>query len=164
MPLMVYSHWLGPKSGLGQGLVLCRTFHIAQGPGRMGCMVLIRTFHTAPEQGQGRTLVFHHREHFQDLKNGYQTHSSGPEHVPGVLPCPCSGAVWKVLIKTIQPILPSPCPCPSSGPSQCEYTIILPQQHFSSSFFSISLSATAFFFKRKTTSICALENATYMIW
>ena len=54
-----------------------------------------------------------------------------------VLPCPCSGAVWKALIKTIQPILPGPCamwkvlhstgpgPCPSpgSGPSQCEYTI-----------------------------------------
>ena len=53
---MVYSHCLGPEPG--PGLVLCRTFHIAQGPGRMGCMVLIRTFHTAPEQGQGRTLVF----------------------------------------------------------------------------------------------------------
>ena len=60
--LMVYSHWLGPEPGqglgLGPGLVLCRTFHIAQGPGRIGCMVLIRTFHTAPEQGQGRTLAF----------------------------------------------------------------------------------------------------------
>ena len=57
---MVYSHWLGPEPGPGQGLgpVLCRTFHIAQEPGRMGGMVLIRTFHTAPEQGQGRTLVF----------------------------------------------------------------------------------------------------------
>ena len=52
--LMVYSHWLGPEPGL----VLCRTFHIAPGLGRMGCMVLIRTFHTAPEQGQRRTLVF----------------------------------------------------------------------------------------------------------
>ena len=54
-----------------------------------------------------------------------------------VLPCPCSGAVWKVLIKTIQPIFPGPCamwkvphntgpgPCPRPGsrPSQCEYTI-----------------------------------------
>ena len=54
-----------------------------------------------------------------------------------VLPCPCSSAVWKVLIKTIQPILPGPCamwkvlhntgpcpcPSPSSGPSECEYTI-----------------------------------------
>ena len=53
-----------------------------------------------------------------------------------VLPCPCLGAVWKVLIKTIQPILPgpgamwkvlhntgqSPCLGPSSRPSQCEYT------------------------------------------
>ena len=65
-PLMVYSHWLGPElgpghgqgQGQGQGPVLCRTFHITQGPGRMGCMVLIRTFHIAPEQGQGRTLVF----------------------------------------------------------------------------------------------------------
>ena len=55
---MVYSHWLGPEPGQGLGSVLCRTFHIAQGPGRMGCMVLIRTFHTAPEPGQGRTLVF----------------------------------------------------------------------------------------------------------
>ena len=82
------------------------------GLGRMGCMVFIRTFHTAPEQGQGRTQV---------LKM-----------------CPVfSGAVWKVLIKTIQPILPGPCamwkvlhntspgscPGPGSGPSQCEYTI-----------------------------------------
>ena len=52
-----------------------------------------------------------------------------------VLPCPCSGAVWKVLIKTIEPILPSPgamwkvpyntgpSPSPGSGPSQFEYTI-----------------------------------------
>ena len=58
--MMVYSHWLGPEPGPGQGLgqVSCGTFHIAQGPGRMGCMVLIRTFHTAPEQGQGRTVVF----------------------------------------------------------------------------------------------------------
>ena len=47
---MVYSHWLGQEWGTGQGpgLVLCRTFHIAQGPERMGCMVLISTFHTAP--------------------------------------------------------------------------------------------------------------------
>ena len=39
---MVYSHWLGPepRPGQGPGLVLCRTFHIAQGPRRMGCMVL----------------------------------------------------------------------------------------------------------------------------
>ena len=44
--VMVYSHWLGPE--LGPGPVLCRTFHIAQGPGKMDCMVLIRTFHTAP--------------------------------------------------------------------------------------------------------------------
>ena len=70
-----------------------------------------------------KNISIHHRAHFQDLKNGYQTHSSGPENVPGVLPYPCAGAVWKVLIKTIQPILPSPCPVPHSGPSQCEYTI-----------------------------------------
>ena len=58
--LLVYSHWLGPEPGQGPGLgpVLCRTFHIVQGPGRMDCMVLIRTFQTVPEQGQGRTLVF----------------------------------------------------------------------------------------------------------
>ena len=45
---MVYSHWLGPEPG--PRLVLCRTFHIAHGPGRMGCMVLIKSVHTAPEQ------------------------------------------------------------------------------------------------------------------
>ena len=75
--------------------------------------------------GTGKNISIHHRAHFQDLKNGYQTHSSGPENVPGLLPCPCSGAVWKVLIKTIQPILPGPCPCPGPGsrPSQCEYTL-----------------------------------------
>ena len=43
---MVYSHWLGPELGPGQG----------PRPGRMGCMVLIITFHTAPEHGHGRTL------------------------------------------------------------------------------------------------------------
>ena len=67
--LMVYSHWFGPELGPGQGpgLVLCRTFHIAPGLGRMGCMVLIRNFHTAPEkgQGQGRTLVFITRNIFR---------------------------------------------------------------------------------------------------
>ena len=75
--------------------------------------------------GTGKNISIHHRAHFQDLKNGYQTHSSGPENVPGLLPCSCSGAVWKVLIKTIQPILPGPCPCPGPGsrPSQCEYTL-----------------------------------------
>ena len=60
-----------------------------------------------------------------------------------VLLCPCSGAVWKV--KTIQPILPSPgamwkvlhntgpspCPAPSSRPSQCEH-IIIPRSFTSS--------------------------------
>ena len=53
-----------------------------------------------------------------------------------VLPYPCSGAVWKVLIKTIIQLIlggPStmwkvlhdthPGPCSGSGPSQCEYTI-----------------------------------------
>ena len=75
--------------------------------------------------GTEKNISIHHRAHFQNLKNGYQIHSSGPENVPGVLPCPCSGGVWKVHIKTIQPILPGPCPCPcsGSGPSQCEYTI-----------------------------------------
>ena len=45
---MVYSHWLGLEPGpeQGPGPVLCGTFHIAQEPGRMGCMVLMRTFLT----------------------------------------------------------------------------------------------------------------------
>ena len=60
--------------------------------------------------GTGKNTSIHHQEHFQDLKNGFQTHSSSPENVPGVLPCPCSGAVWKVLIKKVQPILPGPGP------------------------------------------------------
>ena len=42
-PIMVYSHWLSPGPGQGQG----------PEPGRMGCMVIARTFHTAPEQEQG---------------------------------------------------------------------------------------------------------------
>ena len=80
---MVYSHWLGPEPGPGEG----------QGLGRMGCMVLIRTFHTAPEQGQGRTpgtfsgpeeWVWYHI--FQVLK-------MYPVMNTSVLPCLCSGAV-----------------------------------------------------------------------
>ena len=70
--IMVYSHWLGPEPGPGQG------------PG-------------------GASI--NQWKHFQDLENGYQTHSSGPENIPSVL---------------IQKILPGPGP----GPSQCEYTII----------------------------------------
>ena len=58
-----------------------------------------------PGQGQGRTSI-NQWKHFQDLKNGYQTHSSGPENVPSVL-------IKKIL----------PCAGPDSGPSQCEYTI-----------------------------------------
>ena len=62
-----------------------------------------------PGQGPGRASI-NQWKHFQDLKNGYQTHSSGPENVPSVL------------IKKILPG-PGPCPSPDSGPSQCEYTI-----------------------------------------
>ena len=66
---MVYSHRLtpGPRPRPGPGQVLCRTFHIAPGPGqelgRMACMVLIRAFHIAPGlgpglgQGLGKTLL-----------------------------------------------------------------------------------------------------------
>ena len=39
-----------------------------------------------------------------------------------ILPCPCSGAEWKMLHKTIhKPIRPYP--SLASGDSQCEYTI-----------------------------------------
>ena len=61
---------------------------------------------TKPGQGPGRASI-NQWKHFQDLKNGYQIHSSGPENVPSVL---------------IKKILPGP--GPDSGPSQCEYTII----------------------------------------
>ena len=37
-----------------------------------------------PGQGPGRASI-NQWKHFQDLKNGYQTHSSGPENVPSVL-------------------------------------------------------------------------------
>ena len=60
-------------------------------------------------QGPGRASI-NQWKHFQDLKNGYQTHSSVPENVASVL------------IKKILPG-PGPCPGPDSGPSQCEYTI-----------------------------------------
>ena len=37
-----------------------------------------------PGQGLGRASI-NQWKHFQDLKDGYQTHSSGPENVPSVL-------------------------------------------------------------------------------
>ena len=63
-------------------------------------------------QGPGRASI-NQWKHFQDLKNGYQTHSSGPENVPSVL---------------IKKILPGP--GPDSGPSQCEYTLRLIEVRF----------------------------------
>ena len=62
-----------------------------------------------PGQGPGRASI-NQWKHFQDLKNGYQIHSSGPENVPSVL------------IKKFFPV-PVPVEGPDSGPSQCEYTI-----------------------------------------
>ena len=94
------------------------------GTGKNGLYGFNKNLSHCTSTGTGKNTSIHRREHFQDLKNGYQTHSSGPENVPSILPCPCSGAVWKVLIKTIQPILPGSCPGPGSRPSQCEYTII----------------------------------------
>ena len=69
--IMVYSHWLGLEPGPWQepGLVLCGTFHIVWGPGRMGCVVLIRIFHTAPGQ-EWRTLVFITGHIFRTWKMG----------------------------------------------------------------------------------------------
>ena len=61
------------------------------------------------EPGPGRASI-NQWKHFQDLKNGYQTHSSDPKNVPSVL------------IKKNLPG-PGPCPGPDSEPSQCEYTI-----------------------------------------
>ena len=67
-----------------------------------------------PGPGQGRASI-NQWKHFQDLKNGYQAHSSGPEDVPSVL---------------IKKILPGPGPCPDSGPSQCEDTIRVDRTYF----------------------------------
>ena len=41
--------------------------------------------------------------------------------------CPCSGAVWKILYKTLQPIHPclSAGPSPLPGDGQCDWTIVL---------------------------------------
>ena len=67
MTVMVYSHWLGPEPGPGQG----------QGLERMGCMVLLRTFHTAPEQREGRTPGT-----FSGPEEWVWSRFSGPENVP----------------------------------------------------------------------------------
>ena len=47
-------------------------------------MVYSNWFGPEPGQGLGRASI-NQWKHFQDLKNEYQTHSSGPENVPGVL-------------------------------------------------------------------------------
>ena len=43
----------------------------------------------------------------------------------GVSPCPCSGEVWKVLHKTVEPIYSclGPSSCPGTGDSKCNWTI-----------------------------------------
>ena len=71
-----------------------------------------------PEQGQGpRPMFCRNHSHWLCLGPGLD------------IPCPCSGpcscscAVWKVLLKTIQPIVPDSGPNP--GDSQCEYTIMI---------------------------------------
>ena len=117
--------WSG--TGTGTGTSIMQNLSHCTGTWKNGLYGFNKNLSHCTWTGTGKNTSIHHRAHFQDLKNGYQTHSSGPENVLGVLPCPCSGAVWKVLIKTIQPILPGPCPClgPGSGPSQCEYTIRL---------------------------------------
>ena len=117
--------WSGTGTGTGTGTGIMQNLSHCTGTWKNGLYGFNKNLSHCTWTGTGKNTSINHREHFQDLKNGYQTHSSGPENVPGVLPCPCSGAVWKVLIKTIQPILSGPCPCPGpgSGPSQCEYTI-----------------------------------------
>ena len=123
LTIMVYSHWLGPEPGLGQepGLVLCRTCHIAPGPGRIGCRVLLRTFHTAPEQGQGRTLVFITGNIFRTWKMGTRPILQVLKMFPVFFPVPVQVECERFL----QPICPGPSPCPGPGSSQslCEYTI-----------------------------------------
>ena len=119
--------WSGTRTGTGTRTSIMHNLSHCTWTGKNGLYGFNKNLSHCTWRGTGKNTSIHHQEHFQNLRNGYQTHSSGPENVPGVLPCPCSGAVWKVLIKTIQPFLPGPssCPGPSSGPSQCEYTISL---------------------------------------
>ena len=117
--------WSGTGTRTGTGSSIIQNLSHCTGTWKNGLYGFNKNLSHCTWTGTGKNISIHHMADFQDLKNGYQTHSSGPENVPGVLPCPCSGAVWKVLIKTIQPILPGPCPCPGPGPSQCEYTIMV---------------------------------------
>ena len=119
--------WSGTGTGTGTGTGIMHNLSHCTWTGKNGLYGFNKNLSDCTWTGTGKNTSIHHQEHFQDLKNGYQTHSSGPENVPSVLPCLCSGAAWKVLIKTIQPILPGrgPCPGPGSGPSQCEYAITL---------------------------------------
>ena len=117
--------WSGTGTGTGTRTCIMQNLSHCTGTWKNGLYGFNKNLSHCTWTGTGKNTSIHHRAHFQDLKNGYHTHSSGPENIPGVLPCPCLGAVWKVLIKTIQSILPGPGPCPgpASGPSQCEYTI-----------------------------------------
>ena len=105
--------WSG--TGKGTGTDIMWSLSHCTGTWKNGLYGLYKKLSHCTWTGTGKNTNIHHREHFQDLKNGCQTQYSGPENVSCVLPCPCSGAVWKALIKTIQPILP--CPGPGSGPS-----------------------------------------------
>ena len=119
MPPGAYPGGVNENISLGQGLgpVLCRTFHIARDLEEWVVCFNKKLSHCT-WTGTGKNTSIHHRAHFQDLKNGYQTYSSGPENIPGVLLCPCSGAVWKVLIKTYNPFFQIPVPVPVLVPDQ----------------------------------------------
>ena len=118
--IMVYSHWLGPELELGQGPgpVLCRTFHIAQGPGRIGCMVLIRTFHIAPEQAQGRTLVFITGHIFRTWKMGTRPILQVLKIFHVFFPVPVQVQCERFLLKLYNPFFQVPVPVPVPVPDQ----------------------------------------------
>ena len=116
--IMVYSHWLGPEPGQGPGPVLCRTFHIAQGPGRMVCMVLIRTFHTAPEQGQGRTPVFITGHIFRTWKMGTRPILQVLKRFQVFFPVPVQVQCERFLLKPYNPFFQVPVPVPVPVPDQ----------------------------------------------
>ena len=116
---MVYSHWLGPEPGLGQGpgLVLCITFRIAPVLGRMGCMALIRTFQTVPEQGQRRTLVFITRNIFRTWKIGTRPILQVLKMFPVFFPVPVQVQCKRFLLKPYNPffLVPVPVPVPDQA-------------------------------------------------
>ena len=85
--------WSGTGNKTGTSTGIMQNLSHCTWTGKNGLYGFNKNFSHCTLTGKGKNTSIHHRKHFHDLKNRYQTHSSGPENVSSVLASPCSGAV-----------------------------------------------------------------------